>query len=103
MRGRDILNRGFTVLGGRLPLVVGLLIGLFLAAVYLLLGRQTAFGSFFVGAFLVVLEAVITGGLHLDGLMDAADGLLGCWSRERARPCRSGALQRQQSRRSSRR
>ncbi len=64
--------------------LVGLLIGLFLAAVHLLLGRQTALGAFFIGAFLVVLEAAITGGLHLDGLMDAADGLLGCWSRERA-------------------
>ena len=48
-----------------------------------------------VGAMLLVaLWAVLTGGLHLDGLADACDGLGGGWSRERAlaimRDARSG-------------
>ena len=36
---------------------------------------------------LVVLLAAITGGLHLDGLMDSCDGLLAFTTPERCRSC----------------
>lgn len=62
--------------------VVGLALGLMLAAVDTLAGR---FWPVPAAAVLdVVFLAVITGALHLDGLADTADGLYGQWSRERA-------------------
>lgn len=36
------------------------------------------------GAVAVIINAVVTGGLHLDGLMDTCDGLFGAHTRERA-------------------
>lgn len=54
--------------------VIGLLIGLLLASVvYLFNAREPMLLS----AVLVVIWAVITGGLHLDGLADSADAWLG--------------------------
>jgi adenosylcobinamide-GDP ribazoletransferase len=54
---------------------VGLIIGLILLGVDEAAGRALPRTS--VDALLVVALVVITGGLHLDGLSDAADGLLG--------------------------
>jgi adenosylcobinamide-GDP ribazoletransferase len=72
--------------------VVGLALGACLALASLAVDRVVPPG---VGAMLLVaLWAGLTGGLHLDGLADACDGLGGGWSRERAlaimRDARSG-------------
>jgi adenosylcobinamide-GDP ribazoletransferase len=72
--------------------VVGLVLGGCLALASFVVDRIVPPG---VGAMLLVaLWAVLTGGLHLDGLADTCDGLGGGWSRERAlaimRDARSG-------------
>ncbi|MGQ9779610.1 MAG: adenosylcobinamide-GDP ribazoletransferase [Bacillota bacterium] len=63
--------------------LVGLLIGGILASVYLLLVGQAVLAPGFTGALLVAIEAFLTGGLHLDGLMDVADGFFSGGDRER--------------------
>jgi adenosylcobinamide-GDP ribazoletransferase len=73
--------------------VVGLGLGALLAGAFLGLDRAVPPA---VGAVLVVAAwAGLTGGLHLDGLADAADGLGGGWSRDEAlaimRDVRTGA------------
>lgn len=63
--------------------VVGLLIGgLVMAAAELATGlwRNPMLG----GVAAVITNAAVTGGLHLDGLMDTCDGLLGGHTREQA-------------------
>lgn len=55
--------------------LVGAVIGLILSLGFLLLRQGDFFSPLFTGAALVTLEIMITGGLHLDGLMDSADGL----------------------------
>lgn len=60
---------------------IGLLIGAILAAIDWLARRALPEAS--VDVLLVVALALITGALHLDGLADAADGLLGGHTRER--------------------
>jgi adenosylcobinamide-GDP ribazoletransferase len=72
--------------------VVGLGLGACLALASLAVDNVVPPG---VGAMLLVaLWALLTGGLHLDGLADTSDGLGGGWSRERAlsimRDARSG-------------
>lgn len=62
--------------------LVGLVLGSILAVMHLLMIRAGG-AAFFRGAVLVVAQVVLTGGLHLDGLMDTADGLWGCHGRER--------------------
>lgn len=72
--------------------VVGLVLGACLALASLAADRLVPPGVG--GMLLVALWAGLTGGLHLDGLADASDGLGGGWSRERAlaimRDARSG-------------
>jgi adenosylcobinamide-GDP ribazoletransferase len=53
---------------------VGLLIGILLAGLNFLL-LQTPLSSFLRGVLVVSTWITITGGLHLDGVMDTADGL----------------------------
>jgi adenosylcobinamide-GDP ribazoletransferase len=60
---------------------VGLLIALVLLA--LLFVTSPFFPPLVLAAFLVVAQVVLTGGLHMDGLMDSSDGLFGGSSPER--------------------
>ncbi|GCE45630.1 cobalamin-5'-phosphate synthase [Thermosporothrix hazakensis] len=66
--------------GGFFPLV-GLLLGGCLSILALLLGWRLSYLP--LTALLIVAEIVLTGGLHLDGLMDSCDGLFGGHTRER--------------------
>src|SRR5579859_6748574 len=61
--------------------LVGLLIGLILCVLSIFSGPYLP--SLALAALLVVVNIWLTGGLHLDGLMDACDGLFGGRSRER--------------------
>ena len=61
---------------GRAPLffpIVGLVIGLLLAALPWLLSSHLT--PLLVGALVVILEVILTSGLHLDGFMDTVDAL----------------------------
>lgn len=63
--------------------VVGVIVGMLLAVLALFV--HIVYTNLIVTAVIVVAaDAWITGGLHLDGLMDSADGLLSYRSRERA-------------------
>ncbi len=61
--------------------LVGLLVGACLCLCVWLLGPFLP--PFALAAVLVVVQVLLTGGLHLDGLMDTCDGLFGGSSRER--------------------
>ena len=61
--------------------VVGALLGLALAALDAALLRGLPVGV--TSALVLVAAALLTGGLHLDGLMDTCDGLFGGRTRER--------------------
>lgn len=55
--------------------VIGALLGGFLGVAWQLLDRHTGLESLGVAIVLVALDLAITGALHFDGLVDAADGL----------------------------
>jgi len=69
----------------RLAPLVGLLVGLPLAAVLAGVDRLTAGPPLLACALVVALHALLTRGLHLDGLADLADGLGSYAPPERAR------------------
>ncbi|MEE9200681.1 MAG: adenosylcobinamide-GDP ribazoletransferase [Candidatus Brocadiales bacterium] len=61
--------------------VVGLVIGLFLVVVYLPLAML--FPAKLADALIIMVFIIVTGALHLDGLADSLDGLLGGWDPRR--------------------
>lgn len=61
--------------------VIGLLIGVLLVVSNLIL--RSVFTTLVASALVVALWAVLTGGLHLDGLADACDALFAATTRER--------------------
>lgn len=61
--------------------LVGLIIGLLLVLVYIPLVKL--FPVSLADALVIVTFIVITGALHLDGLADSADGILGGWDASR--------------------
>lgn len=61
--------------------LVGLVIGTILALTYYLISGL--FPPFVVGALIIILEIMITGGIHFDGFIDTMDGILSARSRER--------------------
>lgn len=92
-----IMSNGyFRELGRRAPLfpLAGLLVGCLSAATAWLAGR--CFSQEVAAAAAIVTSVTATGGLHLDGLMDTADGIMSCRPREQMlaimRDSRIGAM-----------
>lgn len=61
--------------------LIGTIIGIFLAAVYV--AASYLFAPLYTAVIVVAAWLYITGGLHADGYMDTADGILSGRSRER--------------------
>ena len=83
--GPERLDRPTAGWAMRLAPVVGLLLGLPLAAVLVGVDRVTAGPPLLACVAVVVLLALLTRGLHLDGLADLVDGLGSYGTPERAR------------------
>lgn len=73
--GSETTSPARMVLGSGYFSLVGLLLGLLLSVLLLLL--DPLLPQLAVAALLVVALVLLTGGLHLDGLMDSCDGLFG--------------------------
>ncbi len=67
---------------GYFPLV-GLLLGALLVLWTLFLSVSLRLPSLLLAVLVLIVQIVLTGGLHLDGLMDSCDGLFGGTSQER--------------------
>jgi adenosylcobinamide-GDP ribazoletransferase len=78
-RGTAVSSR--LIVGSGYFSLVGLLLGLLSSLLLLLLAPLLPHLA--AAALLVVALVILTGGLHLDGLMDACDGLFGGRTRER--------------------
>lgn len=63
--------------------LVGFVLGLLLLLFVTLSSRLLGFPPFLIAVLVVVAEIALTGGLHLDGLMDCGDGLLSYLPKER--------------------
>lgn len=61
--------------------LMGAIIGLFLAAIYLIFNN--VYITFFKGLILTIAYIIITGGIHLDGTADTSDGIFSGRSGER--------------------
>ena len=62
--------------------VVGIVIGIILYAVYLI-GAKFILSSYLLAAVVVLVEVILTGGLHLDGLADTFDGIFSYRSKQK--------------------
>lgn len=63
--------------------LVGFVLGLFLLLLFTALNDALGFPILTTAIILVIAEIFVTGGLHLDGLMDCADGLFSYRPKER--------------------
>lgn len=63
--------------------LVGFVLGLFLLLLFTALNDALGFHILTTAIILVIAEILVTGGIHLDGLMDCADGLFSYRSKER--------------------
>lgn len=63
--------------------LVGLVIGLFMTAFFMVLQAMGIFSASLIMLLLVIFEFLFTGGLHADGFMDTCDGIFSGRDRER--------------------
>lgn len=70
------------VIGSGYFSLVGVLLALLLALWSLFLGAALHLPSLILAVLVLIVLVALTGGLHLDGLMDSCDGLFGGTSRE---------------------
>ena len=85
VRGPERIDRATAGWAMRLAPVVGLLLAAPSAAVLVLLDRSTAGPPLLACVLVVALLALLTRGLHLDGLADLVDGLASYGTPERTR------------------
>lgn len=77
------VSKGDMATSTRMYPVVGFMIGALLTLIYLVFSWLLPLPTLTIAIFLIVAEVLLTGGLHLDGLMDCADGLLSYRPKER--------------------
>lgn len=76
---RNVIDARLVIGSAYFP-IIGLLLGLLLCLIPLIFGASLP--AIALAALVVVGQVLLTGGLHLDGLMDSCDGLFGGGSRE---------------------
>ncbi len=63
--------------------VVGMVIGLILFAFFMLFRQRIIYSNLLMIVVLVIIEVILTGGLHLDGLADTFDGIFSYRSKQK--------------------